>query len=161
MRRLAEVVLLYKSCQLLLNNFNIIFQSFLQTFLNNGATIIAVILTFALVKFNSTMSIVELCVLLMGVFGTTVFLILTYTKFGDVNDQSKKILGSWKRWNGWESPYDRNLMLKYMRASTQLKVELNSFGFYKKQNTVRIVGRLIYYTAKLLVMTKKFKILNN
>jgi hypothetical protein len=60
-----------------------------------------------------------------------------------------------KRWERWESAHDRKLMRKYMRASAELKVDLNSFEFYKKQSTIRIIGKLIYYTAKLLVTTKK------
>jgi len=152
MRKPGEVVLIYRSFQVLLHDFNAIARSFLQTFLNNGCPILVVVLAFAGIKFYRALVAAQLCILVVGTIGTSTFLILSYLKLGGINDKSKKVLGTWKRWQGGQ---DRKLMLMYIRASAELKVELNSFGFYQKQNTIRIVGKLIYYTGKLLVMAKK------
>jgi hypothetical protein len=78
MRKPPEVVLVYRSFKILLNDFNAIARTFLQTFLNNGTTLLAVVLAFALVKFYGTLCDVELCILVSGITGATTFLILTY-----------------------------------------------------------------------------------
>ena len=85
--------------------------------------------------------------------GSLLFLILQYFTFGQVNEYSKKCIGSWDRID--ETIYgfhDRRLIKRYVRSLSLLRVELGDFGYYRKGNSLRIVGKIVYYTTKGLLL---------
>jgi len=100
---------------------------------------------------------------LMGILicGLTDLFILVYSYFlfGDINQSSLRFQGSWKRKIGTLTPSDKIIMEKFIRCSRPLQIDLGSFGYFKKPGSIRIIGRIVYYTVKyLLVMSKTFGI---
>jgi len=152
----ATVIQTYRTFQILLNDFNDATMEFFQIVLNNTVIGTIVLNVCVLVRFHSRLELgSSLLFSICSACGIS-FILLTYIQFGDINIRSGRVLSSWKRWDGYESSGDRNLMMAYMVSSQALKIHLGGFGYYKKPNTIRIIGKLIYYTAKFLLMTKNF-----
>jgi hypothetical protein len=80
---------------------------------------------------------------------------LTYIKLGDINEKSKKLITSWKKdTKSSVSALERKIANKFIKSLRLLKIELGSFGYYQKPASLRIVGKLVFYTTKSLMMTK-------
>jgi hypothetical protein len=50
---------------------------------------------------------------------------------------------------------DRKLMEKYMNSCRPLQIKLGNFGYYQKQQTVQMIGKIVVYTAKILISSKR------
>jgi len=131
-------------------------MDFFQIALNNTVIGMVVLSFCVLVRFHSELELVSSLGFYLGTTCGIAFVLLTYIQFGEINISSVEVLNSWKRWDKYVSRRDRELMLAYLRSCQALKIYLGGFGFYKKPNTVRIVGKLVYYIAKFLLMTKNF-----
>jgi len=157
LRTPSTVIQTYRTFQILLNDFNDATMKFFQIALNNTVIVMEVLSVCVLIRFHSRLELGASLLFSMGSACGISFILLTYIQFGDINIRSVGVLNSWKRWEGYGSGGDRKLMMTYMCSSQVLKIHLGGFGYYKKPNTVRIIGKLIYYTAKFLLMTKKFQ----
>jgi hypothetical protein len=130
-------------------------------FINDLCITIAVTSNFALIRFHDhlPLEIVAVDTLLSSL--ASGFLLVTYIKFGEVNELAKGLLNSWKRSSGNISmPSEKKLMKKYVKSCSLLKLELGSFGHYKRPTSIRIVGKLVIYTVKFTMMMKKAKFLH-
>ena len=92
---------------------------------------------------------------ILGSVATAVYLIIAYYKLGGIHESSKILIRSWKSYNGLFRE-DRKLFKKYIRSLGLLKLHHGDFGHYTKQNRILIVGKLIYYTSKCLMVIQKF-----
>jgi hypothetical protein len=130
-------------------------------FINDLCITIAVTSNFAMIRFHDHLPLeIVAAVILMSNLASG-FLLVTYIKFGEVNELSKRLLNSWKRSSGTISiPSKKKLMKKYIKSCSLLKLELGSFGHYKRPTSIRIAGKLVIYTVKFTMMMKKVKFLD-
>jgi hypothetical protein len=87
------------------------------------------------------------------------YLVIFYFKMGELNETSKQALGSWKRNGGLRLltlPQDKKLLRRYLSSLQHLKFELRGFGYFRKATSLRIIGKLIFYTTKSLMLLQKF-----
>jgi len=94
-------------------------------------------------------------IMLSGSSAGLTFLSFTHIKFGEIYESSKKFIGTWNRNSGEMLENDRRLFKKYLGSYEPSRINLGPFGFYHKSNTFNILGKVILYTSKLLLMTKK------
>jgi len=66
----------------------------------------------------------------------------------------KKCLASWRRGAG---VYQRRkeMLKRQIKSLAVCKVDLGNFGYYKKANSMRIIGKIIYFTVKGLMLMPK------
>jgi len=148
---------LYKSLQILINDFHDVTGKFLQILLSNMIMSIIVLGIFVMVRFHGRLEVGSIIVFCGGEAFSLTFILVTYLKFGEINESSKLVLNSWIRFQGFESGKDRTLMIKYIHCFQILRIHCGTFGYYEKHDTLRIIGKVVYYTAKFLLMTKQFK----
>jgi hypothetical protein len=98
---------------------------------------------------------VVLVALVLGGFASFTFFQITYRKFGQINERSIRLIDSLKSNLRTFNPEDRKLVAKYLISYRPLRIELGSIGHYRKTNMLRVFGRIIFYTSKLLVATKR------
>ena len=125
---------------------------------NNLSIIFAVSMSFLLIKLRSKLFLQAALAISMADINATVFLVLSYLKLGEANQRSKEFLGSWKRKAGYLHPATKIQMKKFLKSSPPLRVDLGEFGYYSKPASIRIVGKLVTYTVKFLMLTSKFGI---
>ena len=155
--RSSPVVLhTYRSLQIVFKDFNQVNMRFLQIVLNSSIITITVLCIFVFVRFHDILGLGACMVFLSGIVGGLTFILLTYLKFGAINFTSMSVLCSWRRFQEYPSSGDRELMLSYIHSLAALRLHLGSFGYYKKANSLPMIGKLVYYTAKFLLMTKEF-----
>jgi len=154
MRAPATVLYLYRSLQIIFNDFNNATMKFLLV-LNNMIVACVVLCTYLLVRFGRSIELATTVVAITALFGCTAFLLFSYINFGKISGSSTGLISSWAKHKDYESRDDRKLMLCHLRGCPTLKVHLASFGYYNKCNTLPRVGKLIYYTAKFLLMTNR------
>ena len=128
-------------------------RKFLLICLNNILTTVTVLSNFLLIRHHDQIPRAGLPMLLIVSTGSTSFLLITYKKFGEINERSKSCTSSWKRNTKYLNLDEKILVSTYVRSFRPFRMELGSFGFYQKPNTIRIVGKLFFYTSKFLLMT--------
>ena len=153
-REPKNVILIYRNLQLLFWDFNNICRQYLLMFVNNVTVSFVVWCNFVLIKLHDRATIEVLGTAVVVSATSAGFLIITYMVLGDINQKSIVLISSWKlgRETKKLSPADKKLMKKYIKSCRFLGVELGSFGCYKKPTSIRIIGKLVTYTVKFLMM---------
>jgi hypothetical protein len=124
-------------------------------YFNNVATILSVGGQIAIILLHHRFELESILYASIASTCATAYLIITYFKLGEINESSKKCIGSWKRNSGWKlglGENDKKLLNKYVQSLQPCKIELGDFGFYQKQGSLRIIGKLVYYTTKGLML---------
>jgi len=121
---------------------------------NDVMIAMSVLSTFIMVRFHKDLSHFSFLFLTTGATALA-YLVLTYSKLGEVNASSTQMLNSQKKTQAQLGFDDRKILRKYVKSSCPLKVHIGSFGYYRKPVTVRVVGKLITYTMKFLLMNKE------
>jgi hypothetical protein len=123
------------------------------TVLNNSILALSVLCNFCLVRFSHTNPPIVVSILIsLSIFGTAA-IILLHIVLGRFNDVSIEFINSWKRRRDIRYS-ERKVLLRLMRSCRSLRLEIGSFGYFKKNTTFLVVGKLVFYTTKLLVLTK-------
>lgn len=130
-------------------------QDFLQVYLNNVTMICSVLCTFALIHFHQFLTYTACSVVFMGLLSSYSYLIVSQFRFGELNELSLRVLRSWRR-NGKETDENSPLMTKYLNGTLDLRIKMGIFVFYRKPTSIKIIGKLVYYTTKFLILTKSF-----
>ena len=154
LRRPSNAMHTYRCLQVLELSVNCLIRTYFFFVVNNSVVTIVVVSIFTLVRLSKHESIVSISILsILSVF-CTVYLIIVHIIFGQFNEVSKVFVGSWKR-NTSLNYYDRKAVLKYIRSCRLLRIEIGTFGHFKKATCLHIVGKLIFYTVKLLMVTSQ------
>jgi len=124
---------------------------------NNVFMVLNVSTSYSLIRMHAQIDPTLILGLLIGGIDTAGFLILSYMKLGEVNQRSREFLASWQRKSGYLKPDLKLRMKKLIRSSRPLRVELNQFGYYNKPASIRIVGKLVTYVVKFLMLTYRFE----
>ena len=148
----GTVLLTYRCLQIIHGITNYILSDILIV-VNMNCMLIAVLCNFTLVRFHTELPWI-------GNIGISLFLILcigyvvtAYSKLGETYNSSKLFLISWKQ-NPNLSKLDRNMMTKYLQSCRLLRYNTGVFGFHQKSATLRVVAKIVFFTVKLLVLTK-------
>jgi len=146
----------YKLLQLLNYAMNRIVGPYVLMVINNISLVLSVGGQIVLIQLHGHVELETIsCTSVLALAGTG-FLIISYFKLGEVNEYSKKCIASWKRNAGWYlTASDKLLVTRYIRSLTVCKIELGGMGYYKKANSLRIIGKIIYYTTKGLMLIQK------
>lgn len=83
--------------------------------------------------------------------------IFTYLVCGNVNDATVKFTKTLMRKAAMSEMTKENkvLLCSYARSLQPVRIEYSSFGYYKKQNTFRVIPRVLYYSAKGILTIKQ------
>jgi len=155
LRKPENIIHTYRCLQILAGSLNNLGRILLML-ANDSMIVLSVLSNFIMIRFHNHFSgFIFLLYLTTGsaAFG---YLVMSYIKMGQVNALSMKMLSSHKKTQVQLSPEERKLLGKYLKSSPALKVHMGSFGYYRKPVTVRVVGKLLTYTLKFLLMTRKF-----
>jgi len=145
---------LFRCIHLLTLQFNQLTQHTLF-FLNYLIITCTVLSNCVLIRYHGIMGLPVLMLTLSGSGGGAAFVLLSNIKFGDIHENSKKFISSYKRRvGGCPNKQDYQLLKKYAASYRTLKVNLGSIGYYYKPNTLRVLGKIVLYTTKFLLMTK-------
>jgi len=133
----------HKMFEILLSKFNIISAPYLLILMNNVTLTLSVGGQIIIILFHTQLSL-ELvigtgfiCLLVTG------FLVISYYKFGQINENSRKSITSWKQNVGVYSLCNKELIKRQIRALRVCKVRLGDFGYYKRANGLLIIrGRM-------------------
>jgi len=141
----------YHQAQILLVDYNSITQAFFQVFINDVVLISSVLCNFVLIRFHHHLTPMSSLVLLTAAAAGVTFLLLSHLKFGEINEFSSQALGSWQRNLGLGC---QQLLRRRFTACRDLRVQMGIFGYYTKPASIKILGKLVYYTTKFLILTK-------
>ena len=147
----------YKALDLLLNELTRVVRPYALMLVNNTMITLCVGGQITFIELHHKIDM-EALLGFLGIFvGSILYLIITYFKFGEINEFSVKCIGSWKRNDGYtDRPQDRQLIKRYVRSLRTCRVDLGDFGYYRRANSLRIVGKVIYYTTKGITLIQKF-----
>jgi hypothetical protein len=122
---------------------------------NHIVIILAVLCCSSVVRYHGQSSeLVSLILPLIAAFASAYFL-ASYIKLGKYNEASRVLVCSWKK-NTTLSPTDQKFMIKYMNSCRLLRTDYSEFGYFKKSGSIGIIGKLVFYTTKVLMMTKRY-----
>ena len=151
LRSSRTVVQMYRCIQIIVNSTNDIMRDYFIMTVNNSLTCIILICNFTLIRLRDKLDLTQTIVVGGTAAASMLSLGLEYYTLAFMNERSVSFKNSWTK----NPSYRKKLLLKSFKSIRHLRVEIGSFGFYKKQSTITILGKLILYTAKSLLMTKK------
>ena len=147
----------YKALEVMLIHVNDTVRSYLLMFVNNIMTSMSVGGQVMLITFHDHISLNSQFGMVTLIICSTFYMVITYYKLGELNEASVKVISSWRRCSGLRlKPSDQILMKTYSNALWLFKVELGDFGHYRNATSIRIIGKLIFYTTKGLMLAQKF-----
>lgn len=94
-------------------------------------------------------------------FSSSLALIIIYIKMGEINEMSKRLLDSWLRYPGTTHLVpklgNRDLLLlkKSVKSCPLLHLDVGQFGYYTRPVGVRMLGKLVTYNAKFIIIMNK------
>ena len=148
-------MLTYRCLQVFELSWNNIFRDYFILVIHNVGILLIVFSNYSLIRFKENEpNLIILALLIISLYCTT-YIILANITFGRYNEVSKGFIGSWRRKIDM-SYYDRRAALKYIKSCRLLKIESGSFGYFKIAATPNAIGKLIFYTVKLLMLTKEY-----
>jgi len=158
LRRPIRAIKVHRNLQLLFIDFNEVVGDYLLMVVNNMSMAFIVFISFGLIRMHSHIQPTFFVALFLSGFDVFAFLVLSYTKLGDINQRSKEYHGSWKGAAGYLKPPMRTRMEKFIRSSRPLRIQFSEFGYYSKPASGRIVGKVLTYVVRFLMLTSKFGI---
>jgi len=124
--------------------------------INNVAISYIIVVALVLIRMHDSIHPVLMLGMIIAGFDAFAFLVLSYKKLGEVNQRSVEFHNSWKRKAGSLDPGMRKRMTRFLRASRPLGIELGEFGRYNRQGSIRVIGKIITYVVKCLMLTNNF-----
>jgi len=145
----------YRSIQLLILEFNALLSDYPLLICNNLMTSLAVFSITVMIKFHTWLELQVLIIFTMGTITTNIYILALYAMFGEINAVSKKLILVSFRTSRKHTKED--LVFKKFLASCKqyLGVHLSVFGVYTKPTSFRIIGKIIVYVVRLLMMTER------
>lgn len=157
---LKDLILLlfaYKQFHLCIMQFNEIFRPYFLLLVSNGLTGLSVIPLTLVIGYHQHIHVPTLLTISLIFIVSTLSLIILYHECGNLNDGSMKFLKHLKRNIAWAEVNKGNkvLLLLYVRTLRPVKIQYSLFGYYKKQNSPRIITRVLYYSVKGIMTLKQ------
>jgi len=145
----------YRCLQLITTEINSITSDYALLICSNAMICLAVLSNIILIKYHTKLPFETLVLFLVGsVFGN-MYTLLSYLSLGEVNEISKKLILSTTRNTRMRSREDV-IFKKFLKSCKMfLGIHLNSFGVYRKPTSIRIIGKIVLYTVKCLILMSK------
>lgn len=153
----ASVIHAMRCLQILTNGSNQMMRDYPLTGALNMAIGFSVGSSAGIIRTWKVLPNLVLSVLILSTFCAISCVKLVYWEFGNFHSCSQKLLKSWKHYCGLRIK-DKSLLNKYLKSCRVLRVELSSFGYFRKGNGTRIIGKLVYYVNKILMLTENLNI---
>lgn len=144
--------MVYKCLQVLNISVNELIRD-LVLIVNTVCMSLAMACNFILIRFHKELPIVAIPTLVTFIILSPMILLLVQSKLAQCFELSKGFHSSWNR-SLVLSSLDRRMLLKYVKSCRFMRYNTGPFGFYQKSGTTRLIHKIIFYTAKVLVMTK-------
>ncbi len=126
----------------------------LLLFLNNFDILLSVLCNYTVIRMRGIFPLNNTVAISLVGAGAVLYLVVIYIKFGEVNASSQKLIGSWKRSPKLVNGEERELVSKYFNSLPTLKIRLGTFGYFRKPASILIIGKLVFYTTKFLIIAK-------
>jgi len=161
LRNPANVIHTLRCLHILNEEFNFLLEP-LVCINCNIILCVCIICNFILVQFqgrytdspNQNQFIAILPMLVFAVY-CTAFLYLAYSNIGKINSTSRAILEEWQR-STILLEEDRRIMKKYIMSCRPLGMDLGAFGLCHKTTAIRTVLKVMVYTSRLIMLTKRY-----
>ncbi len=155
--RTAPVVLeVYQTIQVLIASVNAIMRECFLLVVINALTGLCVLCNFIIIQFHDRLALEEILIVLTISIGSLIALLATYFKLGYMHEKSRNLISAWRRHaRDGKNILQNAILFKSFQSIQILKIESGNFGCYKKQTSIRIFGKIVFYTAKALMMAKK------
>jgi len=145
-----------------MNRFNEIMRDLVLGIFNDCCILGVVSCVYLLVRFHEQLNYSAIVTAWLAVLTTVALLVVTYTKFGYIQQLSENFVSaSGKRLVTASASTDGNnkdellLQRKYIKSCRPIRVE-GTFSVYNKLDGIKVVSKLIVYSSKFLIMTKTF-----
>lgn len=148
----SQILHLLRCLQILNNSCCNLVQDVLY-FSENNALIAIVMQAFVLIRFHKYIVFPMRLSFGLGLCTCTAYLICTYEVSGSYYESSLALIKSLNNFDGNEQ--DRKLLKVYCKAFQPLKLKIGPFGYFNKRRKIAIIGKIVYYTAKLLMVTRR------
>jgi hypothetical protein len=80
--------------------------------------------------------------------------LVMYSKLSEVYELSTSFNYSWRQRRGGMKVEDGQRLLKYLNSSRPMRIDLGAYDYFKPSTSIRSVGKIIFYTGRLLLVTK-------
>ena len=154
-RQPGAIIHTLKCLYLLNTEVNNVIRTYVLVIANDFAIIITVVCNVILIRLHREIPKLGTGSILIASLGGALYILASYVKFGTINKKSISCIKSWYK-NGSLDKLDRNFTDKYIKSCRPLRMEFGSFGYYKKPASIRVLGILIMYTSKALIITKSY-----
>jgi len=145
---------IYRCLQILTSECNAIISDYVLLVIGNLLIFIAVVSNIMLIKCHTKLGFDILFLFIIISIGANLYILILYLTLGEVNSVSKKLILRRIRNTAKDSRQDI-ILKKFLKSCKKfLGIHLNSFGYYQKPTSIRIIGKIIMYTVKFLMMTK-------
>jgi len=156
LRQMIATVYVYKCLQLSLILLNGIARNLL-VYMTYSTVAILVTSLILFIGYQDQLNFFTRILIFFVTLVNTVSLKLVYDQLGDFNAISKKYVGQLRRsvHDVRFGNADKVLLGKYAQSLLPLRIELGSFGYFKKPNSLRAITMLLYYTMKGIMISRK------
>ncbi len=151
----TTVIYTLRSLQILNIQLNEVVRNYIFVVTNSIAILIVVICNIIFVRFYGRLPFIVILSIVVLAWGGIAYLILSYATLGTVNKRSESLIRSWKH-NLNLRKVKRDILVKHLESCRPLRMEYGPFGYYKKPATIKVIGILIAYTSKSLIITGKY-----
>ena len=151
----GTIIHTFRCLQLLTTEVNKVVRTYVLVVANNIARSITVVCNIIVIRLHHEIPIPGAVAVLIAASGGALYILGSYIKLGTINKKSASCIKSWYK-NGTLDKFDRDFMNKYIKSCRPLRIESGSFGYYRKPASIRVLGMLIMYTSKALIITKGY-----
>jgi hypothetical protein len=157
LREPAAFMQTYRSLRLLTTEMNSITSDYLLVSVGNIAITVAVISNVLLIRHHDTMTPDTLLIFFFASFVANIYMLASYIRLGELNQTSKTLISSRTRAVCLSMRKERDkIFLKFLRSCNQyLRIYMSYFGYYRKPTSIRIIGKIVFYTVRVLILTNK------
>lgn len=147
----------YKELQVFFIVFNEVARPYFLLIVSNMLTGISVITLTLYIGYHRDLDSEILFATCLLLIMSTISVWLIYHECGGFNDKSIKIIKRLKRSIELAKLSQKNkaLLQSYANTLPPLKIEYNSFGYYKLQNSPRIITRILHYSIKSVMILER------
>jgi hypothetical protein len=141
---------------------NSITSDYLLMSFGNIMIAMAVLSNFIIIRHHDILPLHTLLSFLICSTTGNIYMLASYLKLGEINKLSKALISSTRRAvNGGSRKLaleDRRTFIKFLKScNLYLRIYMSSFGYYRKATSIRIIGKIIGYTVRVLIITKKME----
>lgn len=143
----------YQMLQIIISNFNDITRIYFFIVMNNSQILLAVLCNVLSIGFHAILSPFTLAFTSIFTFTSVSYLFITYFTLGNLNALTAKALSQWNR-----SSHQLRLnkvQKKQLRSCKPAEVYIGDFGKFQRIGAIRIVSKIVFYTVKIIVSSKK------